>query len=73
MIFWKPKAGPNICFYQCLESITIAHSNYSGCLNLAFKTMTCVMTLMVSVISRLSPDVIENTIPYGLPMGPEWE
>ena len=37
-------------------------------LTLAFKTKTCVMTLLVPAWSKLSPNLIEILAPYRLPM-----
>ena len=52
-------------YYQCLESIIIAHFNYLFLLTLALKTMPCVVTLLVMTLSKFNPNVIKILYPIG--------
>ena len=56
-------------YYQCLEYAITTPFNCSFLLNLALKTRTCVMALLVTAWSEFSPNFIEFPVLYGLMMG----
>ena len=73
MYFWSLKLVWT--YYNCLESLIIAHFSLP-LFTLALKTKTCVMALLIwhethsiLTISKLSPNLIEITVLYRLPMG----
>ena len=70
MVSWSQKLTQT--YYQCLESIIIAHFNRSFLLTLALKTRTCVMALLIPTWSKLSHDMMEILVSYRLPMGSRW-